>query len=362
MHVNHILEVKNGDTLLAIRRFLTAWWENYQPVAMLVPLEDLQTGFVSTQLIEDPAELARANPFAPLMTANSAGMAYRLQQERPDQRLGAMLRPCELRTFTELRKRHSTRANDRDAWNGRMVIFGIDCMGTYSLEDYRRNIAQIGLQELTRETLSNASAGGFKAHKYRTACQICDWSAPWGADVVIGTIGVDTEKYLLLIARDVICDNCLELGAISDHPAIEYQVSRRETVVGAVADAHSGVRRHLIANTPGYCRFDDLGSMLAWFASCSLCGKCLHACPLYNGELDAMIGIGSTSPQKSATLADLIYVSRWLASCSGCGICEEECHREVPLTLLISALSHRIQEENHYIAGDPAQRLPWVGD
>ncbi len=362
MQVNHILEVQNGDTLQAIRRFISAWWESYQPTAMLAPLEDPQTGIVATHIIEDPAELARLNPFAPLMTANSAGMAYQLQQERPNQRLGAILRPCELRTFTELRKRQTDTPIRQNEWDRRMVVFSADCMGTYSVDEYRRNVAQIGLEALTQETLANASTGGFKAHKYRTACQICDWPAPWGADVIIGTIGVDTHKYLLIIARDEICNNCLKLGAISDHPAIEYQVSRRETVVSAVADAHSGVRKHLITNTPGYCRFDDLGSMLAWFASCSLCGKCLRACPLYNGELDAMIGIASIPVQKSASLADLVYTSRWLASCSGCGMCEEECHREVPLTLLISALSHRIREENNYIAGDPTQKLPWAGD
>jgi formate dehydrogenase subunit beta len=362
MQVNHILEVENKDTIQTLHKFLVAWWGHFQPQALLAPVEDPLTGIVNAQVIEDPADLARVNPFVPIMTRNSAGMAYQLRQERPNQRLGAILRPCELRTYNEMRKRDTLNPNNGNDWNGRLVIISADCMGTYSLDDYNSEAAREGSLALARETLSNASTGGFKAQKYRTACQICDWPAPWGADVAIGTIGVDTNKYLLLIARDEICSNCLELGAISDHPAIEYQVSRRETVVGAVADAHTGVRKHLITNTPGYCRFDDLGSMLAWFASCSLCGKCLEACPLYQGELDGMIDTGRSSTRNSVSLSELVRTSRWLASCSGCGMCEEKCRRKVPLTLFIAALSHRIQEENQYIAGDPNQRLPWVRD
>jgi Fe-S oxidoreductase len=58
----------------------------------------------------------------------------------------------------------------------------------------------------------------------------------------------------------------------------------------------------------------------------------------------------------------MVLLSRWLASCSGCGMCEEVCQRSVPLTLLVSALSHRIREENDYITGSPDQPPPWAGD
>jgi NAD-dependent dihydropyrimidine dehydrogenase PreA subunit len=188
--------------------------------------------------------------------------------------------------------------------------------------------------------------------------------------VVIGDIGVASDKYLLLIVADEDTDERLAMPAVVDKLATEYQVSRRETVVGAVADARAGVRRTLfeesgsrrsmIAEGGGTYRFNDLGSILAWFANCSLCGQCLEACPVYEGEFGGMLGLGRSPHTALSPLAALVEISHWLASCGGCGMCAEMCQQDVPLTLLISALSHRIRTEMGYTAGDPTQRLPWT--
>jgi ferredoxin len=232
----------------------------------------------------------------------------------------------------------------------------VDCLGTLSQQEFLSVGESLGVEEVTRATLQNAFQGGLIPQPFRTACQVCEWPAPRGADIVIGTLGVDTEKTLLLLA----CDECLEkrlhLTELTDGPAPEYLVSRRETVVGAVADARLGYRKKLYEEIGSEGRFSDLGSFLAWFANCNLCGKCLKACPLYDGELDSLLG-----GQKSRSpLADLVLLSHWIASCSGCGMCEEVCGRDVPLMLVISSLSQRIRAEMHYTAGDKSQRLPWI--
>jgi formate dehydrogenase subunit beta len=363
MQVNRILEVECAKTLQAVRNFLVAWWDEFQPIALLAPVEDPNTANIITQLIEDPSDLQRVNPFVPFMMSNAARQAYRLRQEHPGQRRGAILRPCELRTYVEMCKWDAEEGQFSRSRQDQMVIFGVDCMGTYTAKDYQRELKTQTLDELTRKTLHNVSAAGLQQmEKYRTACQICDWPAPKGADAVIGTIGVDIEKYVLVLAHNETCAHCLGLDILVEHPATEYQVSHRETLIGAVADAHAGIRKHLVTKPPGNCRFDDLGCLMAWFASCSLCGKCLYACPLYHGELDSWIGSSQVPSAERTTLAELIQASRWLASCSGCGMCEEECHRKVPLTLFLSALSQRIREEIQYIPGDPIHELPWSRD
>lgn len=367
MQVNRILEVERGNTLQTVRNFLVAWWEQFQPVVLLAPVEDPQSARIVTQLIENPADLQRVNPFAPFMPGNAAGEAYRLRQEHPSQRMGAILRPCELRTYVEMCKWGAEdgefpRSRHLESRQDQMVIFGVDCMGTYSEIDYQRELKNQSQDVLTRKTLHNVSAAGFQMEKYRTACQICEWPAPMGADAILGTIGVDLDKYVLVLAHDETCDHCLGLDILVEHPATEYQVSHRETLVGAVADAHAGMRSHLVTKTPGNCRFDDLGCLLAWFATCSLCGKCLYACPLYHGELDSWIGKGQSPSADRGSLLELVQASRWLASCSGCGMCEEQCHRKVPLTLFLSALSQRIRQETHYIPGNPLHGLPWGND
>jgi len=103
-------------------------------------------------------------------------------------------------------------------------------------------------------------------------------------------------------------------------------------------------------------RFGDFGQALSWFATCSLCGDCLDACPLYNGELSGLLGVHGARP----ALAELVDVSRWLASCSGCGMCEAACDQGVPLMRLISPLSRQIQGTLHHTAGDPTRPLPWA--
>jgi ferredoxin len=177
--------------------------------------------------------------------------------------------------------------------------------------------------------------------------------------VAIGTLGLDTDHCLLLSIRDEAVDARLSLEKIVPAFASEYQVSHRETVTGAIADLRAGARRKLVESLPEAYRFNDIGSFLAWLAGCSLCGQCLKACPLYAGFSTGSSGLRGSGRPGEALLADLVALSRWLASCSGCGMCAENCRQQVPLTLLISALSHRIRGEMGYRCGDPAAGLPW---
>jgi len=354
MNVNRILKVQHGDPLSALRQFLAAWWVQNKLDAMLAPVELLESSSITPQVIEDPAGLAAVNPFAPLMTSNAAGIANRFVQDNSDQRLAILLRPCELRAFVELQKRRPVASQPNE-----VVILGVDCIGTFTHSDYLRSVETHGLSGVTADVLRNAAEGGLRPQRFRTACMVCDWPAPCGADVTIGAIGVPSIEFLLVIARDEATDERLGLNALTGALATEYQVSHRETVVGAVADMRAGMRRGLIEEMQTAYRFNDLGSFLAWFASCSLCGQCLDACPMYHGQFDNLLGKRETQQSGRAALAELVLISRWIASCSGCGMCEEQCENRVPLTLLISALSHRVRSEMHYKCGDPAQRPPW---
>jgi formate dehydrogenase subunit beta len=354
MNVNRVLEVRDGSAVDTFRAFLVDWWKHYRPEAMLAPVELAERQGVVVKVIEDPADLASVNPFAPVMTGNSATTASHLVKEGTHARLVVMLRPCELRAFVELQKRDRAFLS-----KGEVVVIGVDCLGTFSKEDYKRTLESRGAVETTAEVLRNAAEGGLRPQRFRTACQICDWPAPRGADITIGTIGVPTEQYLLVLARDEATDAALGLDRVVKGASSEYLASRRETVVGAIADARAGMRRAMLEEIKGSSRFDDLGSILAWFASCSLCGECMKACPLNDGEVSGLISQRGAAPAAHTPLGDVVSLGRWLASCAGCGMCEEQCNMDVPLFLLISALSHRIREKMRYHSGDPAQQLPW---
>lgn len=357
MNVNRVIEVKREDPVRTFQEFLANWWEAYQLESLLAPAEIDDRELFGTRVIQDRSDLATVNPFAPIMLSNAARTADHYIQDHPSERVGMILRPCELRVYHELRKRRLDPVDDSQA-----VIIGIDCLGTFLPEKYRQVVAQRGAADILSETLINAAEGGLRPQPFRTACQICDWPAPRGADLAIGAIGINSSQFLLLIARDEATDQRLRLSGLTYHPATEYQVSHRETVVGAIADIRAAIRKNMVEEMATSRHFGDLGSVLAWLASCDLCGRCLNACPLYDGELDALLGKPQPRHADRAPLAQMAAVSRWLTSCGGCGMCEETCDQGVPLILLISALSHRIQSDLHYTSGDASKSLPWMAD
>src|SRR3990170_4232306 len=314
MNISRIVEVHADDPLGALREFLASWW-------------------------------------------------------RAD-RLDALLAPLAL---PELRKRrHPPAAVDT------VTIVGVDCLGTFNVEDYSECVRVHWQKRLTRQLLDHASEGDCSLRRLRAACRVCEWPAPRGADLTIGGIGVAPDDYLLVIAPDEATDERLGLAAVAPDLAEESQVVRREVAVGAVARdggeeprvgrrevaggavAKKGARARAELMEALPLRFNDVGSLLAWLSRCTLCGDCLDACPLYDGELSGLLGGERPHAGGNALLAELVDVSRWLASCAGCGMCEQACTCDVPLTLVIAALSGRIRHELNYRSGDPAQRLPWT--
>jgi formate dehydrogenase subunit beta len=360
MNVNRVLEVRDGNATSTVQGFLSALWQEHNLDALLAPVEIAGQSWVSAQVIRSLEELTSVNPFLPVMQGNCAAEAWHFIQEETSGRLALLLRPCELRALVELSKRRGSAAWKKDTGAADtekcVLVIGVDCLGTYSRQGLQGAGEERSFDEMTRLTLQNASQGGLIPQPFRTACQVCEWPAPRGADITIGTLGVDTQKTLLILACDECLDSRLHLTGITDGQAPEYLVSRRETVVGAIADARLGYRRNLVEEIGSEGRFSDMGSFLAWFANCNLCGKCLKACPLYGGELDSLLG----REKSRSLLADMVLISHWIASCSGCGMCEEECARDVPLMLVISTLSHRVRQEMKYTAGDLAQKLPWT--
>jgi CO dehydrogenase/acetyl-CoA synthase alpha subunit len=192
----------------------------------------------------------------------------------------------------------------------------------------------------------------------RAACQLCASPCPLGADIVIGTLGIAPQGNLLVVSRDENIDASLRLQEVTDGLATDGQVACREEAVGELAEARSKLRTELIKSQTWQA--EDMTTAWAMFARCTLCADCLDACPLYDGQLRGMLGVGDASQGSHPLLSELVSVSRWLASCSGCGMCQEACEHGILLTPIVTMLSHQIQNKLHYQPGDPAQRLPWT--
>jgi formate dehydrogenase subunit beta len=301
------------------------------------------------------------NPFAPVMLVNSASMIEDFIRDHPRSRLAVILRPCELRALVELQKRNRVHYRPVSTINEResLVTIGMDCPGTFSLAEYDQHVAAQGDNtKMIGVEFAYDLKSSYIPREVRAACQLCDSPSPLGADMVIGTIGVASQGDLLIIARDENMDASLKLREVTHDVAAEELLNCREVMIRKLTDKSTKNRSDLIE---AYARRSiDANTALPMFARCTLCADCLDACPLYDGELSGMLGVGENCQSAHPLLSELVSVSRWLASCSGCGMCQEACEHGVSLTSLVTVLSHRIQSELHYEPGDPAQRLPWT--
>jgi formate dehydrogenase subunit beta len=359
MNVNRILQIHDGDALKTLQEFLLKWWMRIELDAMLAPIELPDHSGVVPQIIERPDDLGTVNPFAPVMLTNAASMVADFVKDYPKGHLAVMLRPCELRALVELRKRNRVhfRAAATSHAHESLVILGVDCPGTFSASEYTRRVAKNQDEaKMIQVAMAYGSQDSYVPRQVRTACQLCDWSAPKGADITIGSIGIAPQGFLLVITQDENLD-AQELSDITDGVATEQQVVCREMMVGKLGDKQAKKRAALVSAQSQ--RLEDFNSLLSMFARCTLCADCLDACPLYEGELAGMLGVSEAHQGAHPLLSELVGVSRWLASCSGCGMCQEACEQGAALTSLISVISHQIRSDLHYQAGNPDQGLPW---
>lgn len=361
MNVNRIVQIRNGDAVKTFQDFLAAWWRRVELDAMLAPVELPDHAGVSAQQISRPADLSKVNPFAPIMFNNSASVVEEFVRDHPRSHLAVILRPCELRALIELKKRHRVHYHPASSRTDSesLVIIGVDCPGTFSLDEYAQHVAQhLEDAEMICVELAYGRQDSYVPYQIRTACQMCDSPGPLGADITIGTIGIASQGSLLVIAHDEDIDAKLKLREVTDDIATERQVVCREVMVGKLTDKRTQKRSELIKAQAW--QTEDMTTALALFARCTLCADCLDACPLYDGELSGMLGVGEAHQGSHPLLSELVGVSRWLASCSGCGMCQEACVHGVSLASIVTTLSHRIQDQLHYKPGDPSQRLPWT--
>lgn len=332
-----------GDPLGAVRGFLQAVWSQAGLETLLLPMRTASGGQVSSQWLTDPAALSDADPFAPLLLRNGAAEVARRLRTQPGRRSGAVLHPCELRALTEVAKRHAFDLSS-------VLLIGIDCLATYSPDEYeRRSGAPGGADRVTRETLRFARQGGILLYRNRPACQMCVSPVPVGADVCIGVLGLPVSEVILITARDGPTAERLGLEAITDGPAPAGLVADHEHMALALASRRDRARRRMTRYLSGVPATVD--ELITHLRNCAPCRECLDACPIYGAETVAY----GVSPLDSGPEG----MRRWLASCAGCGMCEQACPKHLPLAALLARLQSELTEaEGHAVGRSTRASLP----
>jgi len=350
------LDIKNKDLLETLRGFLTSVLKLDGIDGILVPWKLPMKNLLMPALITDPDRMIGANPISPGFPMNGAKLLSRLTRKASGSKVAAVLRPCEIRAFTELVKLKQGRIED-------VVLIGIDCLGAYRNTDYFKWVngdLDAATQRYASAVLSGAGdvVDGFELSP---ACKACEYPQAPGADILIGLFGVDTTQNILVQARTTAGEKLTDgLGlAAAEEPA------SRKKAVEALIQNRAAYRDEMFEKTREST--DSLEKLTSYLASCVNCYNCRVACPVcYCRECVFVTDVFDHEPyqyirwaeQKGAVKlpTDTVFyhvtrLAHMSTACVGCGQCSNACPNDIPVMELFRSIAEGTQKGFDYEAG-----------
>ena len=325
MNESYFIET-HGDPLGVVQNVIAAAWEDYQLDHLMVSIN----GSSKPNLIDSPEQLDRVNPFRPLMTRNAAKYIPEVLEEQPGARLGVVLRPCEMRALVEKRKREAIPEE-------RLLTIGVDCLGTYPMDDYQWRAERKGSRErLAWESLHFARQGGIAAYRFRSACQACRTPVSSEADINIGVIGLPVRQKIIVETSGNFPTKMLA-GDTIDIEQDQSLFNQREYIIAKLLQRSSQTRQRLAGNLDSILP-RDVDALVKQFESCGDCRECFETCPLCAAEYPAKDESGLYRREQ---------VKDWMISCAGCGMCEQACPNHLPLVAIFNQIREQLIEPIH---------------
>ncbi len=371
------LPVENGQIRSAVNAFLKDLLEKKVVEAVMVPVKHPSNNDVVQTLVTDAGYLEQADVFAPVMPVVSARILQSMTRiTTVDRKTAVVMRPCEMRALVELVKL-------RQAQLDGILLIGIDCPGTYPVEEYELYAA-----EKTSDDFVKAAAGrsAEEEAKLRAGCRICAHTEPMTADIVIGLTGLDASKEILVQADTERGVQVLEeLGLSAEDDSGQAQ-KRREAVDKAVADMEEKRKAFFEKTAEEIGGIDNISAV---FAPCINCHNCRAVCPVcycrecffesptFELEAEKYMGLaekkGAIRMPTDTLLFHLTRMNHMGASCIGCGACEEACPSSIPLLKIFQLIGDKVQKLFEYVPGRSLEEelpptafkedeLEWIGE
>jgi formate dehydrogenase subunit beta len=355
--VEALLEAPGG-ALKAIQGLLRGLLEDGVVDALLVPMK-LPGGSVAPMVVKDPAALRRADPLAPVLPINGARAVSQLTMTGHREKLGVVLRACEIRALVELVKFQQVNLEN-------VVIIGVDCLGTFTVTDWLEAESQ---ERVVEALLAGAVSGELQPYEglaFRSACQMCEQPFPEGEHVglKIGLVGVEAGK-LFVRAEGALAE---ALGLDGDGvpagraEAIEKVKAGRVVARDAAYEAYRG--RLQLKDGAGSGSMEGL---LAEFGPCIRCHNCMINCPIcyckecifrtptfeHESELYYQWAgrKGTVRMMPDTLLFHLTRLNHMVTSCVGCGMCTEACPVDIEVGTVFRAVGEKVQAIFEYEPG-----------
>lgn len=362
-----ILSVENGDPLETLRGFLRRLLESRMVGAVLVPKAlPPGSGFVQT-LIRDPEMLGDVHPVSPTMPVQSARILSNLTIGEPGERIGAVMKSCELRAVVELAKFLQVKLDH-------LLTIGVDCLGTYEAKDYARMAEEKGTGDfLTEELLKGARTGQTKPREgidLRLACRICENPVPLNADITIGLYGHDPSQEIEVMVSDRLEADFGDRGIVE---LSSEESGTRKQVVSQLIEERIKKRDQVFKEFRE--ETTDLQALMNTFSMCVRCHNCMVACPIcyckecvfrtptFEHQSDQFLRWadrkGGIQMPTDTLIFHLTRLAHMATSCIGCGLCDSACPSGLPVTTLFRTVGHGVQSLFDYVPGrDPDEAPP----
>lgn len=321
--------------------------------AILVPQAVHNKKSYAHTLVKDPEKIEFAEPFMPFMMTNGAKAVSALTAWDPEEKIGVVLRGCEIRTMIEL-------AKFKQANLEQLFIIGIDCLGTVEAQIFESKITD-GEEFNTTEFLQ-ARVDGNNA-ELRQSCQVCKDVVPEKVDLSIGFIGTDIGKSFFIDGADEVLEKVGLEGKTDEG---------REKAVADVRADRDKLYTDFLAGLKK--RFPTIDALLEEFARCKRCYNCRVECPIcfckecvfitkiFQHKPDQYLRWaerkGATKIPADTLLFHLTRLNHMVVSCVECGFCSSACPHDLPVYELFQYMAHDVQAVFDYHPGENVKDDP----
>jgi formate dehydrogenase (coenzyme F420) beta subunit len=360
--MNTMIPIENGEVLTGVRKFLAQLLEGGIVDALFLPVE-VDSGAVIPALVTDPERIQQANPLAPVMPINASRAVAALTGKHAPERLGAVLRPCEIRALIELVKLQQASLED-------VILIGLDCSGTYELKDY---VDKKRGGEISMEAVFGAAIRGEISTEDglspRAACQMCTQPVPEHTSIHLQIFGMNAEEGIPVQIDEEIATRLQGLADGNGYP------SRRQELLEPLLEKRKQAREREIGSMKQ--QLSSNGGAADLFASCIRCHNCMTVCPICYCKTCLFKTVAfDHKPEHYYTAARrkgalrmmddtlLFHMTRFnhmSTSCVSCGMCTSACPSGIPVGLIFSAVGSQVQSVFDYMPGrDIAEPLPLI--
>jgi formate dehydrogenase subunit beta len=337
----------HGDPVGKVRDLIKQIWLESKLDGMLVTMNGSDEASALPRYIVDIESIDEINPFKPLMEINIARVIPDLLASHPGVRIGALLRPCEMRALTEMTKHAPVKIDN-------LLTISVDCLGTLPADEYQWRLERVNkthpaeqkgspesYADLASEALKFARQGGIIPYRYRSACQVCLSPAANQANINLHILGLPVRQQMLLSVSDPVVAETIRLEKLTDGIADMAIINQHERILSKMCERHQRTMDR-VNEGMGSLLPDDVDAVIHQLESCGECQNCMDVCPICSVD----------RPDRNTDgHFDRSSVMRWLVSCAGCGMCEQSCPNHLPISAIFSHIRQQLAQEWEYVPG-----------